>query len=131
MVSRNEAYQKEKDEINKARAAEDAYVSGDFYHEEVRCANLQFCNCIGDWPPRQLGPPQLCLCTAFRWSQGRSQVVQAKHADLGYYIFPLDRTSPPSFAMRQKHEVRQDTWRGSISAQPHYTMLVCCALAVS
>ncbi|CAL8466138.1 g5674 [Coccomyxa elongata] len=32
---KNEAYQKEKDEINKARAAEDAYVAGDFYHEEV------------------------------------------------------------------------------------------------
>lgn len=40
LLSRNEAYQKEKEEINKARAAEDAYVAGDFYHEEVRYASF-------------------------------------------------------------------------------------------
>lgn len=60
MLSRNEAYQKEKEEINKARAVEDAYVAGDFYHEEVRCASftspvaLEF----GHLEARHLGPSQ-------------------------------------------------------------------------
>ncbi len=39
---RQEAYLKEKEEADKERAKEDAFVTGDFFHEEVRsCRHLQ------------------------------------------------------------------------------------------